>query len=491
VSVDPDHLPVIIGTGQCVERTEVVTSRDLMARAARLAFDDAPGVAARVERVVAVNVLGDEHPRPAGAVARRLGLAGVTCETTVVGGNTPQWLITQMAEQIAAGRQSAVLLVGGEAQASPKRGALEEDIDADLAAAGEPELELGTDRLGFGEAERNIRLWLPIHIYPMFESAMAARAGRSFAEQRRFIAGFMARATSVAAKHPCAWFPTEATPDELATPTDVNRLTAEPYTKRMNAIMAVDQAAALVMTSLGVARDLGLADQAVYVWSGADATDVWFPSQRPELHRSPGIAAAGGAALDAAAVDVDAMDHLDFYSCFPSAVQAGAEALGVALDDPRGLTVTGGLAYFGGPGNNYPMHSVATTVGRLRDGGGLGLCTGLGWFTTKHSVGIYGAQPPPQGFRRGDTTAAQHAIDASERPLALDAEGPATVVAATVTYGRDGAPETAPVFADLADGRRVAALAHPDDLADLAGVSLVGHTVRLVGGEPLSYRVDG
>jgi acetyl-CoA C-acetyltransferase len=333
-------------------------------------------------------------------------------------------------------------------------------------------------------------LFLPIHVYPLFESAMAAHAGRSFDEHRRFLGELLAPATAVAAKHPYAWFPVERTPDELSTPTDDNRLTAEPYTKRMNAIMAVDQGAAVIMTSFATARELGLVDQVVYVWSGADANEVWYPVQRPQLHRSSGIEAAGSAALAAAGVGIDDIGVLDFYSCFPSAVQAGADALGVAFDDPRRLTITGGLAYFGGPGNNYTMHAIATMVGRVRQDGGYALTNGLGWYITKHSVGVYGAEPPPDGYRRGDTTAAQAAIDASAIAVALEAEGGATVEASTVTYDRDGAVDGVPVFARLDDGRRVAAALHEDDLIPaLAGRSLVGARITVAGAPP-TYRIE-
>jgi acetyl-CoA C-acetyltransferase len=493
MSPDPHRVPVIVGVGQSINRDEIVTSRDLMEMAARAALAEAEGTAGRIQRVVTVDVINDNFPRPATALATRLALTNAICETTVVGGNTPQWLITRTAEGIANGEYDAVLLAGSEALASQKKARESVDPPSDPDAAlldGTADPVLGTDRFGLGEAEQSIRLFLPIHVYPMFESAMAAEAGRTFEEQRHFIARFMARNSAVAAKHPYAWFPTEATAEELATVTADNRMTAEPYTKRMNAIMQVDQGAAVVITSLAVARELGLADQAIHIWSGADATEVWCPVQRPDLAHSPGIRAAGGAALDAAGIGIDEVDHLDFYSCFPSAVQAGADALGVAIDDPRGLTVTGGLAYFGGPGNNYPMNAVATTVGLLREGGGLGLCTGLGWYTTKHSVGVYGADPAPEGFRRGDTSADQAAIDASELPVTLDASGPATVVASTVIYNREGEVATVPVFADLPDGRRIAANAHEDELAALAGVSLVGRTVQLVSTDPLVFRLD-
>ena len=74
--------------------------------------------------------------------------------------------------------------------------------------------------------------------------------------------------------------------------------------------------------------------------------------------------------------------------------------LGIAADDPRPLTVTGGLPYFGGPGNNYVTHSIASMVETLRaDPGSLGLVTANGWYVTKHSIGIYSTDPPRSEWR--------------------------------------------------------------------------------------------
>lgn len=39
--------------------------------------------------------------------------------------------------------------------------------------------------------------------------------------------------------------------------------------------------------------------------------------------------------------------YLDLYSCFPCVVQIAADVLGMAHDDPRGFTVTGGLPFYG------------------------------------------------------------------------------------------------------------------------------------------------
>jgi acetyl-CoA C-acetyltransferase len=166
------------------------------------------------------------------------------------------------------------------------------------------------------------------------------------------------------------------------------------------------------------------------------------------------------------------------------------EALGVAADDRRGLTVTGGLPYFGGPGNNYSLHAVATMVDHLRESGGTGLVTALGWYLTKHAAGVYGASPPSRRWRRGDTTAAQAAIDASAVDIATEAAGGAVVIASTVASGRDGEITAAPVIARLDDGRHVAAAADVSELPSLAGRNLVGSRIE-VDGTPVRYRISG
>jgi acetyl-CoA C-acetyltransferase len=309
----------------------------------------------------------------------------------------------------------------------------------------------------------------------------------------------------VAADNRYAWFPQARTAAAIATPAPDNRIVSEPYTKLMTAFLGSDQGAALIVCSLAAARQAGVADRAVFIWSGAEAADVRFPTARPDLGRSPGIETAGRAALAAAsaaagssgAVGLDDIGVLDIYSCFPSAVELAAAALGLATDDERGLTVTGGLPYFGGPGNNYTTHGIATVTDILRgssdgpgsstDHGGpgvrLGLTTGLSWFVTKHAVGIYGTQPPPAGFHRGDTTADQTVIDDSALEIALEVDQPtvATVVGATVARDRDGQPQSAPLVATLPDGRRMALAAADQEVLD----SIDGIDVPALVGEPV------
>jgi acetyl-CoA C-acetyltransferase len=491
---DETRLPVVVAAAQCTERGGGVSAMDLVTRAAEEALALVPGLRPAVQQVSIVNILSPAPAAPASALARRLGLRPQRLEASVIGGNTPQWLVSRAAEAIAAGELEVALIAGGEAQRSEGaglRGARPAvDPDADEAPATADEV-VGDPRSGIGPAELAAGIIAPVHVYAMFESVLAGRAGRSFAEQRQVLGDLMSPFTEAAAAHPAAWFPETRTAEELATVGPDNRLVAEPYPKRMCAVLKVDQAAAVIVTSLAAARRAGVADRAVFVLSGADATDVWFPVERPDPGSSPAIAAAGAAALGAGGLGVDDVDAFDLYSCFPCVVQMGAAALGLEPDDKRGLTVTGGLPYFGGPGNNYTLHGIATMTDRLRAGGGIGLCTGLGWYATKHAVGLYGSEPPARGWRRGDTTAAQARIDAGAVAVADSADGLATVVMATVVAGRDdGVPSAAPVVARLADGRHVAAAAEPDELPALAGCNLVGRQVH-VSGTPPRYRPAG
>jgi len=494
VPLDESRVPVVLSTGQSIERDATVSALDLAERAARRCLDAASGLDTLVQLVSVVDVLSETGPAPGALLARRLGLAPARTEVSTIGGNSPQWLVNRAAAAISAGELHGVLVLGAEAQRSAKvRGGNRVSAVEGGAHAGSgqdlvPDAVVGDDRSGVGAAELSVGLVAPVHVYALFESVIEQRAGRTPAEHRAVLGELMAPFTEVAAAHRSAWFPEVRTPAALATVTPDNRLVAEPYPKRMCAFLHVDQGAAVLVTSLAAARTAGVADRAVYCWSGADATDVWFPSARPDPGSSPGLRAALSAATAAAQLGVDDIDAFDVYSCFPCAVEMAVEALGITGTDTRGLTVTGGLPYFGGPGNNYSLHAIATMVERLRERGGTGLVSALGWYATKHAVGIYGAAPPQGGWRRGDTGEAQRAIDASAVAVATEARGPAVVVASTVAVAPDGSVSAAPVIARLADGRHIAAAAAPTELAGLAGRNLVGELVD-VSGRPPRYRV--
>jgi acetyl-CoA C-acetyltransferase len=497
---------VLVAVGQSVSRDLSLGPLELAEAAGRQALGAAPALGKAIQRLTVVSILSRRGGQsPASQLATKLGLDVPTRETTNIGGNSPQLMVERAACDIAAGRLDATLILGAEAVRSRLTAAAPAPSQPPVVPAGtpaqmespsEPDPVVGVDRQDLSDEEHLAGLVVPIQVYPLFESVLAHRAGRGPTEQRDYIGQMMAPFTEVAARHGHAWFRQVRSAEDLATPSSTNRLVVEPYTKMMVAFLMSAQGAALVVTSLAVARSLGLDDGAVFPWSASTSHDVWNPMARPDLGRSAGLEAAVEGAMTIAGVSADDISLFDVYSCFPSAVQMGAEVLGLATvpsdSEQTRLTVTGGLPYFGGPGNNYTTHAIATMFDLLRAGapsassahGPLGLVNGVGWYMTKHSVGVYGTTPPPNGFGSADNTIVQQQIDATALPcvkMGEAASGPAVVEGSSVMYDRDGRPSTAAVVATMADGRRVAAAAADDDVAEMGSRFLVGTKVAIEG----------
>ncbi len=323
---------------------------------------------------------------------------------------------------------------------------------------GVPNKLSGDTRNGFTEVEARHGSVMPTRVYPLFENALRSHFGLTIEEHRQRLGKLYERFSAVAAKNPYAWFPDALTADEITTVSSDNRMICFPYPKRMNAIMEVDQGAALIMTGSETARELGIPeDRWVYLWGCGDADDKWFVSDRINLHSSPAIRSATSRAFGMAGLTVDEIDYFDLYSCFPAAVQLAMAELGIKADDQRPLTLTGGLAYAGGPGNNYVTHSVATAASRLRENPeSKALVTGLGWFATKHSACVYSAtRPPSEEWRRTDPQIDQAAIEAMESPPTIDQpDGPASVETYTVQFDREGEPEQGIIVGRLGNGEK-------------------------------------
>ena len=463
--------PIIVGVGQITHRaaglSEASEPIDLMEAAARRAEADAgtSGLLAQVDSVQVVNIISWPSTDPPADLATRIGAGPGERLYTTIGGNTPQWLVNETAERIVQGRVRLALLAGAEAMHS-SRLARKRGERLPWPPRGRPQPDIGDARVGSSELEAKHGATMPIRVYPLFENALRAHRSRSLADHQRYLGELGARFAAIARDNPYAWFQDGKSAEEIASVSPGNRMVCYPYPKFMNAIMAVDQGAALLMASESAARELGIPEERwVYLRGCGDANDHWFLSERVNYHSSPAIQVASRRALGMAGVGVDEIAYLDLYSCFPAAVQLGRDALGIAPDDPRPLTVTGGLPYFGGAGNNYTMHAIAAMVERLRQAPErLGLVTALGWFVTKHAVGVYGAKRPEGEWSRTDPGVDQAEVDAMPHPeLAAEADGPATIETYTVVYGREGRPELGIVIGRLDDGRRFIANTPPDD----------------------------
>ena len=456
------NYPVIAGVGQLTNRPRSVEDAiepvEMMAGVARTAERDAgvAGLLAQVDSVQVVNMLSWTYADAPGLLAARIGARPTHKVYSGIGGETPQRLVNETAAAIAEGRVRLALLAGAEALES-RRLARRANAHLPWPVRGNPEQVAGDQRPGFTEMEARHGATLPSRMYPLFENAIRAHAGDGIEEHQQQLGRLCARFAAVAAGNRYAWFPAARAAEEIAAVGLQNRMVCFPYTKLMNAIVEVDQAAAVIVTGAATARELGIPEERwVYLHGCGDAVDKWFVGERLNYYASPAIQAATSRALGMAGIGVVDVAAFDLYSCFPSAVELALAALGLRADDPRPLTVTGGLPYAGGPGNNYVMHSIAATVERLRERrDDYALVTGLGWFATKHSAGVYSGRPPRGDWRRTPPAADQQRLDAMESPpLIEDAEGPATIETYTVAFNRERAPEQGIIIGRLETGAR-------------------------------------
>jgi acetyl-CoA C-acetyltransferase len=507
------HTPVVVGVGQVTLRPDPRTDPadrpepvELMARALRAAAEDAAGAApggsaaageALIRRADSIRVvvpLGWRSVNPALLVAAKLGFDDDSMPPelvlTAIGGNAPEALMHDSCRAISRGDLGVVLVTGAEAmhtRAAARRDPAKPAVNwSSQPAEGTPPPTLfGVERPGATDLEISRGVILPIHAYPLFENALRAANGWTLAEHRARIGSLWSRFSQVAASNPDAWIPRAFRSEEIITPSPDNRMISFPYTKLCTANLQVDQGAAYIVCSVEAARAAGVPEERwVFPLAGADAHDHWFISHRPELHRSPAIRLAAAAALELAGVGPDDLGPIDLYSCFPAVVQMAAREIGLPLDDPdRPLTLTGGLTFGGGPGNNYTSHGIAQLVGTLRaEPGSVGLATGLGWYATKHSVGVYGSRPPAHEGRDGFAWRdVQPEVDVLPQcTVDSAATGPVRVETYTVAFDRAGNPERGIVACRTADDHRAwGNIVDPDTLAQLCAEEGIGRAGTL------------
>jgi acetyl-CoA C-acetyltransferase len=488
LNLDP-RTPVIIGVGQASERLDDPGYRrrspvDLAADAAREALADtgidAAAVAAAIDTVAGVRQFEHSHPRaqaPLGrsdnyprSVASRIGARPARAVLEVSGGQAPQHLVNEFAAVIADGRAETVLLFGSEAISTIKRYARAEDRP-DFTEHADGSLE---DR-GYG-----LRGMISMHQaahgltdapsqYALIDNARRARLKQTREEYASAMGALFAPFTKVAAANPHAASPVERSAAELVTPTETNRPISDPYTRYIVAREKVNQGAAVLLASVATAQRLGIPQgRWVFLHGHADLRDRDL-MDRADLSAGPASGMAVRHALEVAQLEPDDLATIDLYSCFPAPVFNICDALGLKPDDPRGLTLTGGLPFFGGAGNNYSMHAIAETVQRARQAPGTyGLVGANGGVMSKYSAGVYSTTPA--AWKPDRSADLQAEIDSWTAPRQTrQPDGWATIETYTIKHGRDSARTGIVIGRVDADGSRFIARGddRDSDLLDL------------------------
>jgi acetyl-CoA C-acetyltransferase len=404
-------------------------------------------------------------------VAGRIAATPARAVLEVSGGQAPQHLVNEFARVIAAGDSEVTLIFGSEAISTIEHFARQPDGQdkPDFTEHAEGSLE---DR-GYGLSGMMSRHQAAHGLtgapsqYALIDNARRARLGQTREEYAAAMGALFAPFTAVAAANPHASALVERSAAELVTPTEANRPIADPYTRYIVAREKVNQGAAVLLMSVAAARRLGIPqDRWVFLPGHADLRERDL-MDRADMSAGPASALAVRHALGVAGIGPDELSAIDLYSCFPAPVFNICDSLGLAAGDPRGLTLTGGLPFFGGPGNNYSMHAIAEAVQRARSAPGSYVLVGAnGGVMSKYSAGVYSTTPAPWApDRSADLQAEIDGWDAPEQ--AHVADGPAVIETYTVKHARDGGRTGIVVGRLDRDGRRFIARGDDPDLLDL------------------------
>jgi acetyl-CoA C-acetyltransferase len=499
-----DRTPILIGGGQITDMAGAPSSERsrvaFCADAARLALADAQaridpvGLGAEIDALAVMEFFSDISPRfaspfgrstnPPKSVADRLGATPRQLLYSHSGGNMPQYLVNRFAEEIAHGETNLALICGAELLRSTQNARrASQKLDWNEEPGGEP-VRVGDQRFGFSEEEARHELRAAIHFYPLLENAIRGGLERDVGTHMAAMGRLFERLAAVARDNPLATRREGYSAERLSTVSEDNRWICFPYPRLMNANAIIDQAAAVLMTSVGKAKEWGIPrERWVFLHGCGDGVDTWVVSERDRLDASPAIRGCARTALAMAGKSVADIAAFDLYSCFPSAVEVAMREIGIAEDDARPISVTGGLPFFGGPGNNYVTHSIAEMMNVVRHKpGAFGMVTANGNYLTKHSAGLYSTAPVRGPWRREDPKKLQSELDARpKRRVDTAPSGTGTIETYCVTYGKDS-PERGYVIGRLeSTGDRFVAMT-PDEpalLADMLAHEQLGRKVAL------------
>jgi acetyl-CoA C-acetyltransferase len=480
--------PVLVGVGfasQDVENPlEAVEVLDLMARAVDAAGADsgAPTLLADVGRILIPRGTW-AYPAPGRLLAQHVGADGAHPVLAYLG-VPQQTLINDALQSIRDGAVDAALVVGGEARQREVRA---RRAKVELPVTDQSDLEPDEVRPLEGEmmaqAEVDARAVLAVDQYALIERALGHAEGLGLAPHLDQISDLWSRFDAVAGRNPHAAFAGARSAEFLSTPGPSNRPIAFPYNKWHITQMNVDQSMALLFCSADSARAHGIPeDRCIHPHVALESSAPISLSRRRDMHRWQSMQVLGAAATKHLGRPLTSIEHLELYSCFPVAVRVQQRELELPLDGTP--TITGGMAYAGGPLNSFVLHEAGEMALHLRDHPGeLGLVGAVSGLLTKPGLSVWSTSPPTEPALVADL--ADAALAATPMVESIPGyEGPATVATYTVNYDDQQQPAKVIAIGDTPEGTRCVAAAEDAELASRATrEDIIGMPIEVKGTE--------
>jgi acetyl-CoA C-acetyltransferase len=486
--MDNELNPIIVGVAQFTQPKGTLNPLDplnLMIRTSRMALLDAEASNLKhyVDSVYVININSWSYEDAPGQLSLALGIKPLTKVYFPDGGDTPQMLVNRAVNKIISGKSQAILITGAEAAYSIYR-LKKRNISLNWPVRKEPKYMEGNLWHGTNNFENRYNLIIPAYSYAILETALRGVLGESLEEHNSYISKLFEEFSKIASKNPYAWDRTLYSAKEIITPAPDNRYITHPYTKRLCSNVFVDQSAAIIITSEKIGDKLRIDQKKwVYPMGNADFKNIFNITQRPKLYNSPAARKGSKYVLKRAGLRLEDIDLFDVYSCFPSIVEIIRNEIGLEQDDPRQLTITGGLPYFGGPWSNYSLHAIVTATNLIRKNPSLKVMViANGGYNTKQSFGIYGTSPTTNPIDKLEEKKEQESIleEKLHKPI-VKANGNLTIEGYTITFDRSGNPDRAIAIGYLENGRRTLGFIQikPDLIKKLEKQELVGQILPI------------
>jgi len=456
------NTPVIVGIGFQQERiddpTQCAEPYQLMVRAVRDAAADAgaPGLVKEVESISVPQGMW-QYRNPGKLIGEALGCPAAKSIVSDLG-VLQLTILSELCRAIAAGDQRMGVVTGGEAQFRELRSMITRQPVSETKQPPDtprPDVYHTSADPFSSDLEGQRGLHHPAGLFAIIESALRYHQRLGIEEHRDRIAQLYSAFSDIAAANPHAWRREPMAADEIRDTTAKNSMMAFPYTKRHCTQWNVNQAVAILVCSAAHARQLGLDPSGwIYPVAAVESKHVVVLAQQRRLHSHLGTILCGERALELAGITISDLTAAELYSCFPAAIRSFA--LDLRLDGVCPLTVTGSMAFAGGPFNHFSLDGVARMVEMLRAGDAsarrIGLVANLSGIFGKQACALFSNVPNEAGYRYADITSI---VAERELPLPLNGDyvGPATIAGYTVMFNGE-LPSHAVAVCDTPGGER-------------------------------------
>ena len=486
----PPNTPVIIGVGFCQEKLDdAVASSEpvqLMINAVRDAARDA-GSDALLTQLESISVEQGmwDYRNPGKLIADAVGCPEAKSILADLGvlQLTP---LFNLFDAIESGEQHIGVVTGGEAKYRELRAKINGQTVSNTQQGEdtpEPDVYHPTPDPFATEVEAAAGIFMPVELFAVIESALRYSQGLSVEEHRDKIAALYSSFSEIAANNPHAWSQDIVPANEIRNAVGKNAMLAFPYTKKHNSQWNVNQAVAIIVCSYAKAKEMKLdSNQWIYPVAAVQSRHVVCLAQQKQLHSHPGTVMAGERAYQLAGISNKDISAADLYSCFPSSVQSFAHDL--KLDGVCPWSVTGSMAFAGGPYNHGALDGVARMVEVLRADDKtekktrFGLTSNLSGIFGKQAIALFSNQPNKNGYCFEDITEAVAAVD-KPLPVTGDYTGSATVAGYTVVFNKEE-PSHGFAYCDTPTGARTVAKSSDKNLlTQMTQKEFVGRTITI------------